>query len=295
MPPVGTKHMRRRPFVRKLGTVTAGAVASTILNPFEVGHAVSSVYRSRLAESPTGPPETLPKSGDRQLRNGLYQLRYAWTDSTARRWQMVFEVDHTAYTAAEARSWGYLQAFRAARSDSHARRMGNQLETATLSSESTAGSLATADRLRRAVGFVTSLEYAVDADSKGLPEYHRTPVETLVDGRGDCKDLTYLLAGILSQPPFEYRTAMVLLPEHMLLGVHADDLPAADSDAPRLPDGEYVAIECTTNRPIGEFRDAPVLAIYDGGFRYVDETALADTTSRFLREPTSFDVVANAL
>lgn len=287
--------MRRRPVLRKLGTVTAGAVASTVLNPFEVGRAVGAVYRHRLADSPNGPPETLPESGDRQLRNGVYQLRYAWTDSTARRWQLAFEVDHAAYTAAEARSWGYLQAFRAARSDSAAQRMGDQIETATLSGGPTAGSLTAVDRLSRVVGFVTALEYAVDPDSKGVPEYHRTPVETLVDGRGDCKDLTYLLAGIVSQPPFEYRTAMVLLPEHMLLGVHGADLPAAYADAPRLPNGEYVAIECTTNRPIGEFRDTPVLAIYDGGFSYVDRAAIAETTNQFLGDPTSFDVVGNAL
>ena len=284
--------MRRRPFLRKLGTLTVGAVASTVLNPFEVGRAVSAVYSNRLVDSPNGPPGTPPASGDRQHRNGRYRLQYEWTDTKRRRWQTAFAVDHAAYTAAEERSWGYLQAFRVARSDSHARRLGQQLETATPRRPSTTD-LTAVDRLKRAVGFVTALEYAVDPDSKGVPEYHRTPVETLVDGRGDCKDLTYLLAGILSQPPFAYRTAMVLLPEHMLLGVHGGDLPAAHGEAPRLPDGEHVAVECTTNHSIGEFRDAPVLAIYDGGLQYVDHDAVAETTGRFLRDPTSFDVVDN--
>ena len=287
--------MRRRRLLRKLGTLTAGAVGSTILNPFEVGRAAGSVYRTRLAETPSGPPDSPLANGARRLQDGVYRLTYEWLDHNARRWQLDFAVDQTAYTDAEARSWGYLQAFRAARTNSHAGRLGERLASATPQGPSSVSSdaLTAADRLERAVGFVAGLEYAVDPDSKGVPEYHRLPEEMLVDGRGDCKDLTYLLAGMLSQPPFGYRTAMVLLPEHMLVGVHHADLPAAYADAPRLPDGEYVAIESTSTRPIGEFRDEPVLAIYDGGFCYVDHAAVAETTGRFLRDPTSFEVVGN--
>ncbi len=286
--------MRRRPLLRKFGTLTAGAVGSTILNPFEVGRAVGSVYRTRLAETPSGPPDSPLANGSRRLQDGVYQLTYEWLDHRARRWHLDFAVDRTAYTDAEARSWGYLQAFRAARTNSHANRLGERLAGATLRCCSMTNSLTAADHLERVVGFAVGLEYIVDPDSKGVPEYHRLPEETLVDGRGDCKDLTYLLAGILSQPPFGYRTAMVVLPEHMLVGVHHADLPAAYADVPRLPDGKHVAVESTSNRPIGTFRDEPVLAIYDGGFSYVNRTAIAETTGRFLRDPTSFEVVANA-
>ncbi len=287
--------MKRRRLLRKLGTLTAGAVGSTILNPFEVGRAAGSVYRTRLTETPSGPPDSPLTNGSRRLQDGVYQLTYEWLDHNARRWQLDFTVDQTAYTDAEARSWGYLQAFRAARTNSHAGRLGERLTSATPQGPSSVASdaLTAADRLERAVGFVAGLEHVVDPDSKGVPEYHRLPEETLVDGRGDCKDLTYMLAGMLSQPPFGYRTAMVLLPEHMLVGVHHADLPAAYADAPRLPDGEHVAIESTSARPIGEFRDEPVLAIYDGGFRYVDHAAVRETAGRFLRDPTSFEVVDN--
>ncbi len=288
--------MRRRPFLRTLSTLTASAVGLTILNPFEVGRAVGSVYRTRLTETPSGPPDSPLANGSRRLQDGVYRLSYEWRDHRARQWHVDFAVDQTAYTDAEARSWGYLQAFRAARTNSHASRLGKQLADATVEYRSSVAvdSLTAADRLERAVRFVAGLEYVVDPDSKGIPEYHRLPEETLVDGRGDCKDLTYLLAGMLSQPPFGYRTAMVLLPEHMLVGVHHADLPVGYADAPRLPDGEHVAIESTSARPIGTFRDEPVLAIYDGGFRYVDHAAVAETTGQFLRDPTSFEVVANA-
>lgn len=286
--------MRRRLFLRRLGKrATAGALLTTILNPFETSRSLASVYRNRIAGSASGLPGGSLSNGSRRLRDGVYQLHYEWTDSTIRWWQLAFEIDRSVYTDAEEQSWGYLQAFRVARTNPTANRLGQQLATATPTSGPVDDTLTAADRLERAVGFVSSLEYAVDPDSKGVPEYHRTPEETLVEGRGDCKDLTYLLAGMLSQPPFDYRTAMVLLPEHMLVGVHTDDLPAAYDDVPTLPDGEFVAIESTSSRPIGEFVEKPVLAIYDGGLAYADTAAISETTGRFLRDPTAFDVVAN--
>lgn len=126
-----------------------------------------------------------------------------------------------------------------------------------------------------------------------MPESHRTVEETLVDGGGDCKDLTYLLVGVLSQPPFGYRTTMVFLSEHMLAGVHKDDLPGAYADAPTLPGDEYVAIESSSSQPVGSFRDKPVLAIYDDGFEYIDRPAVIRTAGEFARDPTEFRIVAN--
>lgn len=291
---MGTERMKRRLFLQRLGKqATAGAVLSTLINPFEVGRSADSVYRNRLVDTPSGPPDSPLTNGSRRLSDGIYQLHYEWIDTTGWRWQIAFNIERRIYTDAEAQSWGYLQAFRAAQTNPTARRLGEQFATATPASGSVGDTLTAADHLECVVGFVTALEYAVDPDTKGVPEYHRMPEETLVDGQGDCKDLTYLLAGILSQPPFEYRTAMVLLPGHMLLGVHSADLPAAYDDVPTLPDGEFVAIETTPSWPIGTFTERPVLAIYHNGFSYVDTAAIGKTTRRFLRDPTAFDVVAN--
>lgn len=220
-------------------------------------------------------------------------MQYEWQDPTGRCWEIEFTLDREEYKTAADRSWGYLTAFSAARSNHHAKRVGELLDAATPARHPISKPVTAAERVERALTFVTGLEYAVDPKSKSTVEYHRTPEETLVDGRGDCKDLTYLMAGILSQPPFNYRTAMVILPEHMLLGVHSDDLPSEYEDMPTLPGDEYVAIETTTNREIGSYRDEPVLAIYNAGFVYTNPAAIATETERFIRNPTDFEVIAN--
>ena len=284
--------MKRRSFLTKSGKrITLGGLLSVVFNPFELTRAVGSFYIHRQ-QNPRVPRGGPLQNGSRQLREETFQLEYEWRDRHSRQWQLDFEIDRAAYVEAAEKSWGYLQAFSTARSNSHARQLGEALSTAT-ARRSPADNLSRAEQLEQAVGFVAAIEYSVDHDSKGVVEYHRTPEETLVDGNGDCKDLTYLLAGILSQPPFAYRTAMVILPEHMLVGVHTADLPAVYNDAPRLPNDEYVAIESTADRPIGEYRDKPVLAIYDRGFSYVDHDAIAETTGNFIRNPTSFEVVTN--
>jgi hypothetical protein len=220
-------------------------------------------------------------------------MTYDWTDQLKRRWRSKLSLERSVYTTAAGRSHGYLSAFAAAKKNRYARRLTEQFANASLIVGDPDEPLSESDRLERAIGFVHSLEYMIDPDSKGVPEYHRTVEETLIDGCGDCKDLTYLLVGILSQPPFKYRTAMVFLPEHMLVGVHKDDLPAAYTDAPTLPTDEYVAIESTSSEPIGTFKDKPVLAIYNDGFEYIDRSAIIETTGEFIRNPTEIQVIAN--
>ena len=148
-------------------------------------------------------------------------------------------------------------------------------------------------RLERAVEFVRSLKYTTDIASKGVPDYVRTTEETLVDGRGDCEDLAYLLIGILPHPPFEYQTAVVILPGHMLVGVHVDDLPAAYADTPTLPGDRYIAIEGVTSRPIGSFQDELVLLIYNDRVECVNRSGIGDATGDVLRNPSEFQTIAD--
>lgn len=76
-----------------------------------------------------------------------------------------------------------------------------------------------------ALTFVQSLPYAYDSDTKGEDEYMRYPVETLVDGCGDCEDKVALLAALLYEMDVDF--VLLVLPEHMAIGVHCDevDLP----------------------------------------------------------------------
>jgi hypothetical protein len=130
------------------------------------------------------------------------------------------------------------------------------------------------------VRYVQSIQYALDSETKGSHDYHRTVEETLVDCLADCKDTTYLLSGILSQEPFGYATALVFQSNHVLLGVRGDDLPGEYRDADRLAalDGEYVPIETTARWPVGTCPDRPTVAIFDGErWPYVNTDALGPT------------------
>lgn len=78
------------------------------------------------------------------------------------------------------------------------------------------------DRIELALTFVQSLRYAFDADSKGKDEYVRYPIETLVDGCGDCEDKVALLVALLYEMDIDF--VLLVLPEHMASGVHCDEI-----------------------------------------------------------------------
>ena len=78
------------------------------------------------------------------------------------------------------------------------------------------------DQIELALSFVQSLPYAFDTDSKDEDEYVRYPVETLVDGCGDCEDKVALLVALLYEMDKDF--VLLVLPEHMALGVHCDEI-----------------------------------------------------------------------
>lgn len=97
------------------------------------------------------------------------------------------------------------------------------------------------NQVQLAVSFVQSIPYTYDSVSKGKEEYLRYPVETLVDGSGDCEDKTALLAAIL----YEMRTDFILLvlSDHMAVGIHDEHV-----DAERyllFQDKKYYYVETT--------------------------------------------------
>lgn len=76
------------------------------------------------------------------------------------------------------------------------------------------------------LAFVQSIKYMTDEDSKGLLQYTRYPLETLVDLEGDCKDKSVLYASILKE--MGLGVVLVILPGelgHMAVGVKGEDLP----------------------------------------------------------------------
>lgn len=76
------------------------------------------------------------------------------------------------------------------------------------------------DNVFNVVSFVQSLQYVSDESSRGEDEYVRYPIETLVDGIGDCEDVVILAATILHE--MGYSVLLVMLPEHLALAVKYD-------------------------------------------------------------------------
>jgi len=68
-----------------------------------------------------------------------------------------------------------------------------------------------------AASFVQSLPYTDDSITTPYDEYPRYPVETLVDGGGDCEDTSILLASLIDK--MGYGVVLIELPDHCAVGV----------------------------------------------------------------------------
>ncbi len=62
-----------------------------------------------------------------------------------------------------------------------------------------------------------TVEYKSDILTTGYQEYPKYPIETLIDGRGDCEDTAALLAQLLSCA--EIRSVLIAYEDHMAVGV----------------------------------------------------------------------------
>jgi len=83
-----------------------------------------------------------------------------------------------------------------------------------------------------AVAFVQSLDYTNDNETTGFDEYPRYPLETLVDGGGDCEDTAILAASLINS--MGYGVVLLRIDDlpgnksHMAVGVKcSDDFPGA--------------------------------------------------------------------
>lgn len=214
---------------------------------------------------------------ERRDYEGRYELRFQWSDGNHVRWSLSHAVSKSAFARARTRRRGYVKTFLEALTNPQATHLTSRLVTnAVPVHRSHVDPPTEATLFDRVVRFVQSFRYVADEESMGSYDYHRTIEESLVDGVRDCKDGTYLLAGLLAQPPFEYETALVLMADHMFLGVHRDDLPAAYADLETVRDSPYVGIETTRPRSIGDYGTDPIVAIFGPSSQFVDAEATAD-------------------
>jgi hypothetical protein len=101
-----------------------------------------------------------------------------------------------------------------------------------------------------AARFVQTIPYSYDIDSTGINEYPRYPIETLVDGSGDCEDHAILLAQLLSSLNYD-AVLLYYSGEHMAIGVADTGNMYGTSYAHNGK--KYYYVETTsTGRTIGE-------------------------------------------
>jgi hypothetical protein len=68
--------------------------------------------------------------------------------------------------------------------------------------------------------FIQSLPYTSDSSTEGYDEYPRFPIETLVDGGGDCEDTSILFASVMCI--LNYTVIYINPPNHVAVGILGD-------------------------------------------------------------------------
>lgn len=76
------------------------------------------------------------------------------------------------------------------------------------------------EKINLLISFVQDLHYLTDDSTTSFDEYPRFPVETLVEGGGDCEDTSILMASMLRAMNFS--VALVNFPNHMGVGIATD-------------------------------------------------------------------------
>lgn len=111
------------------------------------------------------------------------------------------------------------------------------------------------DEVSFVLGFVQEMPYTSDEETKG-DNYPRYPIETIVDGGGDCEDTSALFASIIGNSDyFNYESALIIIDEHMAVGVTGEE----GIDGTYFPKGDRRYYYCETTGKgyaIGEVPDA---------------------------------------
>jgi hypothetical protein len=84
-------------------------------------------------------------------------------------------------------------------------------------------SIATGEQYKHslAIDFVESMVYELDVDYNNRDEYPKYPIETIIDGKGDCEDTSFLMASVLEALNID--TVLLVFPGHVAVGVWCED------------------------------------------------------------------------
>lgn len=109
------------------------------------------------------------------------------------------------------------------------------------------------------LSFVQNLRYTSDEETTGYEDYPRYPIETLVDGGGDCEDTSALFASIIQSDAFGMDAVLVSLSTptsdvgHMAVGLYLEGVPSVvtytnDSTTYTLMESELLSWEVRAYR-----------------------------------------------
>jgi hypothetical protein len=99
------------------------------------------------------------------------------------------------------------------------------------------------DKVSFVLAFVQSLPYTSDNVTEGYNEYPRFPIETLVDGGGDCEDTSILFATITLI--MGYGTVYINPTNHYAVGILGDNLKGTYWEYPEDSGHNYYYCETT--------------------------------------------------
>ncbi|WP_255171406.1 hypothetical protein [Natrononativus amylolyticus] len=227
-------------------------------------------------------PEPETAGVTREQSGSELTMTYTWPDAGDEQRSVEHRIRRSAYDAARGHSRGHVRTYEETISHPEVATLARTIEEALRSSAMTPMNAETvvdaATHFEALVRFVQHLPYGHDQEVLERFDYNRTAEETLVDGMGDCKDKTNLLAGLLEQSRLECNTAFICQPSHIFLGVSLADVPTELENAEQtieINGRTYLPIESTSPTPLGEYRDTdPITAVYDGEWVYYDPTAV---------------------
>lgn len=219
-----------------------------------------------------------------------YELVYRWTLDD-RPWQFRSRVPKQAVRSARERSRSIPRCYREAMTSSVTATVAGRLADDLSTLESTW------ERLRVVTRFVQSRRYQEDRAATDQVEYPKYVAETLVDNGSDCEDFAVLLAGLLSELSTDYDPVLVFYHDHVGVGIDPATVgePADEAADPLVTAGDqsYLYAEVTTTLPVGTvpdpYRNEDVLAVYDGGWRYVDVETVGEEVYQALSSGALID------
>jgi hypothetical protein len=91
----------------------------------------------------------------------------------------------------------------------------------------------------------SSILYSNDLDTTGYQDWARYPIETLMEGTGDCEDVAILCASIIARLGFQ--TVLLVYPSHVALGVAGADRLKGDYIKDSHTGKRYFYGEATSN------------------------------------------------